>query len=368
MEAVKRYIKETDKGLLLLCLCASCFSLLILTSIAYFFYDSYSIVIVQAAATVLGVIVALVVSSVDYRLLANLWKVHVPITVGLVILTFFFGITPAGTDDKAWLPLFAGLTIQPSELLKISFILTFALHLEKVKEHLNQITTLLLLIVHGAFPVLLIHLQGDDGTALVFAAIFLFMLFAAGLSWKYIIAGLGAIAVAVPIIWFKVMSPHQQERLLNVFFPERDPKGVGWQPMQGRISLGSGMIWGKGLFSGEHRSIPAMQNDFIFAYIGQALGFVGCITALAIIVAICIKVLLIIRRSKDDLGRFICVGVFAVFSFQSIINIGMSLSVIPVIGITLPLFSSGGTSLVLSYMLIGLAMSVFRHNKTLLFE
>ena len=139
------------------------------------------------------------------------------------------------------------------------------------------------------------------------------------------------------------------------------------QQLEGLDSLGSGQIFGIGLFAENHNYVPEMYNDFIFSFIGEALGFIGCLAVLGIISALCLRVLQVGRRAKDRLGRFICVGVFSMIAAQTVMNVGMCLSVLPVIGVTLPLFSGGGTSVVATYLGIGLAMSVSMHNSRKLF-
>ena len=150
----------------------------------------------------LGLGAAVIISNIDYHFIVKLWKLYIPISVFLVVLTFFVGLqVDESVDDKAWLRLPFGLTFQPSELLKICFIMSFAYHLSKVRSEINKPLNVLLLCAHGAFPILLIHFQGDDGTAIVFAFIFIVMLFAAGIDWKYMLAGIALLAVAVPIAW-----------------------------------------------------------------------------------------------------------------------------------------------------------------------
>ncbi|MFQ9872471.1 MAG: FtsW/RodA/SpoVE family cell cycle protein [Oscillospiraceae bacterium] len=366
--AIVQYIKDTDRWLLLLCMIASAFSVVLLLGITNSeMVNSRRVVIVQAGAAVIGLTVAIIMSKIDYHTMAKLWKFHVPFTLLLVLLTFFFRLQRSGADDKAWLPLPFGLSLQPAELLKISFILTFSLHLSKVKENLNSLKNIALLCVHGAIPTLLIHFQGDDGTALVFLMIFLFILFSAGVSWKYILSAVGVLAVGIPVAWFGIMSNDQKLRVLSIFNPALDPQGIGYQQLKGRIAIGSGQIFGTGIFSGDHYYVPEIQNDFIFSFIGEALGFVGTIATLILLGAICFKILWNTRHCSDDLGFFICVGVFAMFSVQIMVNVGMCLSMLPVIGLTLPFLSAGGTSVVTLYLGIGLALSVYVHNKPRLF-
>ena len=236
-----------------------------------------------------------------------------------------------------------------------------------MEENLNQPGVLIPVLCHAAAPVLLIMLQGDHGSAIVFLFIACGMLFSAGLAWKYILTAGGLTIAALPVIWYGLMDEDKRMRFITLFNPDLDPTGSGYQQRLGRIALGSGKLWGKGIFSGNHQYVPEMYNDFIFSFIGEALGFIGCLAVLGIISALCLRVLQVGRRAKDRLGRFICVGVFSMIAAQTVMNVGMCLSVLPVIGVTLPLFSGGGTSVVATYLGIGLAMSVSMHNSRKLF-
>ena len=221
----------------------------------------------------------------------------------------------------------------------------------------------MLLCLHGALPTGLIMLQGDFGSALVFLFIFIVMIFTAGLSWKYILSGIAAAAAAAPLIWFFILPDYLQNRIKIAFHPELDPQGIGYHQMRGRLALGSGQIFGKGLFSDNLIWPPEVYNDFIFSYIGQTLGFIGCIAVALLLCVLCVKILLVSRMSRDPLGCYLCAGIFAIFIFQTVVNIGMVLCLLPVIGVTLPFISAGGTSVVTSYLAIGIVLSVYRQNK-----
>lgn len=202
------------------------------------------------------------------------------------------------------------------------------------------------------------------GSALVFFFIFLCMIFTAGLQWRYILAGLGGMAVLVPVIWYSNSFPdYLRNRILVLLDVEHSTLSEAYHQQVGRRILGSGEVFGKGLFSDDLNYVYAIHNDFILAHIGQTLGFVGCTFVVLLLTAICVKILLTARMSADPLGCYICTGVFGMFFFQSLINIGMVLGVVPVIGITLPFISYGGTSLLTSYIAMGLVMSVYSFNR-----
>ena len=236
-----------------------------------------------------------------------------------------------------------------------------------VKGYVNQPEVLVPVLCHMALPTVLIMLQGDDGSALIFLCIGCGMLFAAGIGWKYILAAGGAAVAALPVIWYGFLDEDKRMRFITLFNPELDPSGGGYQQRYGRIALGSGKLWGKGIFSGNHQYVPEMYNDFIFSFIGEALGFLGCLAVLGLLAALCLRILRVGNRAKDSLGRYICVGVFTMIASQTVVNVGMCLSVLPVIGVTLPLFSGGGTSVVATYLGVGLAVSVAMHNSKKLF-
>ena len=352
------FIRETDKLLFLLCLFASSFGCVAVLSATHpsgnlrrFF--------MQVVAMVLGAVAAGVISTIDYKNMAKFWPLITGVSLALVFLTFFIGYAPEGTDDKAWLLLPGGLSLQPAELLKIAFVITFGLHVSHVKEKINKPLNLLLLCVHGAVPVILIHFQGDDGTAIVFAFMFICMLFAAGVKIRYFVIAGVLILVSLPLIWFFVMNGDQQARIISLLNPEDDLLGDGWQQWRGRVALASGGIFGKGLFNGPHvqsETVPEGYNDFIIASIGEELGLVGVIVVFVLLAAICVRVLKIAHDARDTMG------IFAMLAAQVIINLGMCLSVLPVVGVTLPFFSAGGTSLACLFLGIGVALSVYMHR------
>ena len=365
---LKRYLAGTDKVLILACLTTAGYGLTILSGLAFNLYDNPRMFLVQSGAFVAGLIGALFISTFDYHTMADLWPFHAGLCWLLVLGTFVLGYQRPGTDDRAWYLFPGNIMFQPAEIAKISFIITFAYHLSRMDaEEINNFKNLVLLILHGAAPVLIVHLQGDDGTALVFASVFAAMIFAAGLRLRYIAAGFATLTVLAPLWFFFLLTPGKQQRILNIFFPENDLSGSGWQQYQGRISIGSGGIFGKVLFNPNLREFSEIKNDFIFAFIGEALGLIGCLAVLFLIAFICYRILVVGRIAQDRLGALICVGFFMLITFQTLLNVGMCLSVMPVIGVTLPFFSTGGSSLLTTMLGMGVILSVYRHNRETLF-
>ena len=404
LESIQRYWKRTDKTYLLLCILSSSFAVLALSSWAAkqgsgFALDDvtgqivgvgdYRRAVVQAGAAAIGLCVAVLLSNIDYRSLVKVWPVHVAVTWGMVLPTLFIrnvtvgpltiGYNAGDTDNYSWYKL-GGFTLQPTELAKISFILTFAMHLNNVRGKINEPKELGKLLLHMLVPILIIHIQGDDGTAIIYGIIACCMMFSAGLSWKYIIGAISAAAIAVAVAFGffsdKIGKGYQWYRILAVIDPENKTgwapsetvwKNIIYQQQRGEIALGSGGIFGNGIFGGSYYSVPNAHNDFVLSWIGNATGFVGCCVVLGILFALVCKTFATGARSEDLLGSFICAGIGGALMAQIAVNVGMNLRVLPVIGVTLPFYSAGGSSVLMLYICVGLVLSVYMHNTKKLF-
>ena len=318
--------------------------------------------LVQLIAMGLGLAGCLVVAAIDYHKLAKLWFLYAPAALGLFALTFTsLGYGREGADDVAWVD-FGFIQIQPSEILKLVFLLTFSLHISKVKDKLNRPLHLLLLLLHAGLPMGLVAIQGDYGTAIVFAAMTVFMLFSAGLSFWYLLAGVMLMIPAAYVVWNYVFGDVHRGRILVLLHPGTDPLGLEYQQDLGLKAIRAGELFGLGLKNDAYVTVPEMHNDFIFAFIGEAFGFVGAVATVCVLAAICLRLFADSRAAKDIMGRTICIGVFAVMFTHDLTNLGMVLKVMPVIGIPLPFFSAGGTAMLSMYLCIGLAVSAYTHN------
>ena len=364
------FVRESDKLLLLLTFFASAYGCMAVYSATNYSGSSRPF-IVQIICMVGGIIVACIISSIDFEKYLNRWYLFAALGLIPVILTFFIGFAPEGTDDKAWLNL-GFTTFQPSELMKICFVITFSTHLGRIKQgkkDINKLKYLLPVCAHGAIPVLLIFIQGDAGTALVFGVMVICMLAAAGVSWKYFVGAISAAIVVSPIAYSLILNDEHRERIMNMFDIEGDIKGVGWQQYCGRMALANGGWFGEGYLNGTRTQlgkagIPEGHNDFIFVTIGEELGFLGCLVVLILLVAICLRCIKVAKLCVKNEGKYICIGIFSMLFAQTVINIGMCTSITPVIGITLPFFSAGGTSLICLFMGIGLVLNVYMHRNT----
>ena len=350
---------------MLICLCISAFDIYLLSALNEIGYVRQDYIDTQLTACFLGVGAALVIGMIDYKKLAKCWFVYAPVAVILQMLLFTsLGITRAG--DLAWLNL-GFTTIQPSEILKLAFILSLAWHISKLGDKMNTLPHFLLLCAHFLVPFGIIMIQGDAGSALVFLFIFICMMFAGGMSWKYIAAGLVAVPAVAYVAWNFVMEDHHRKRFQLIWdtqLQEAERLDSYLQQYNAKIAMGSGQLTGLGTHADAYYTyVPEGYNDFIFAYLGMLFGFIGCMALVIALSVMCLKILSDASLAIDPLGKLICVGVFAMFLFHCVINIAMVLSVGPVVGIPLPFVSSGGTSLVMSYASLGPVLSVVSHRE-----
>ena len=365
MARIADYFREADKIILILSMFASAYGVMAVFSATYY-KETYRPAVVQFGAMVMGLVAAIIISTIDYEKIAKRWYFVAALGLIPVILTFFIGFAPEGTDDKAWLDL-GFTTFQPSELLKICFAVTFSVHLKKIKPNINKLKYLIPLVCHGAFPILLIHFQGDDGTALVFAVMVLFMMWAGGVSWKYFLLAFTTAVAASPFIYFFVMNDEHRKRIMSIFSAEKDIQGIDYQQWRGSVALANGGLTGQGFLKGDLTQaggVPESHNDFIFVSIGEEFGFLGLLVVMLLLAAICLRCIRVARICTNETGKYICVGIFAMIFAQSVINIGMCTSVLPVIGVTLPFFSAGGTSLLCLFLGIGMVLNVYIHRNS----
>lgn len=365
MSRLADFFRESDKILILLCFFATSYGCLAVFS-ATNYKETVRPVLIQLLCMAAGLLAAMIISAPDYEKLLKRWYLAAAVGLIPVILTFFIGFAPEGTDDKAWLDL-GFTTFQPSELMKVCFVVTFAAHLRKIKPNINRLKYLIPLVLHGFFPAALIFLQGDYGTALVFIFIALFMMWEGGVSLKYFILGFSALLAASPFAYLFLLDETHRERIKVMFDIDADIQGVGYQQWRGRMALANGGLTGQGFLNGDLTQagiVPEGHNDFIFVSIGEELGFLGCMAVILLLGAICLRCVRVARICTADAGKYLCVGIFSMLFSQTVINLGMCTSLLPVIGITLPFFSAGGTSLFCLYLGIGLVLNVYMHRNS----
>ena len=208
----------------------------------------------------------------------------------------------------------------------------------------------------------IVAVQGDYGTAIIFASMTIFMLFAAGLSFWYLLGGAALLPIVGYVLWNYVFGDVHRNRILVLFHPGTDPLGIEYQQDLGLKAIRAGELFGLGLDADAYVKVPEMHNDFIFSFVAQAFGFVGAVAAVCIMAFICLRIFADSHAAKDTMGKTICMGVFAILFTHYLMNLGMVLKVMPVIGIPLPFVSAGGTAMVSMYLCIGLVISSYTHN------
>ena len=328
----------------------------------------------QIFGAILGMFFMLILTFFDYSFFIRFHWVIYAVNMGLLLLVQFFG--DSSNNAQRWLEI-GGIRFQPSETAKILLILFYAQFIMKNKEKINSFSTLLKAVVLLIPPWLLIYKQPDLSTSIMILIIFCVVMYVGGLSYK-IIAGIFAVILPVAVILlFLVLQPdqtiikdYQQERILAWLQPDKYSLTTGYQQQNSITAIGSGQLWGKGLYNNEVGSvkngnyISEPQTDFIFAIIGEEMGFAGSLTVIVLLMAIAFECFLIARKAKDIAGTIICCGVGSIVCFQSFINISVATGILPNTGLPLPFVSYGLTSLVSLYIGMGFVMNVAMQRVT----
>lgn len=325
--------------------------------------------VMQVAMFVVGNIIMLIVANLDYHwVLDKMWLPMIVFSVLILIITLLFGSSGDNmeTANKSWLVVLRlgqrKIMIQPSEFVKLTLICTFAKHLDTVKDKINHPLTLGGLAVHAGAVVGLIFLSGDYGVALIYVGFLAIMMLCAGLSLWYFAGAGGAAVLGFPLAWNYVLKDYHRKRIIVGFNPELDPEGKGWQPLLSKKCIVNGGAFGIGLSEGGfYEVLTASHTDFIFATICEKYGLLGGTAVIALLAVMVIRVAMIGYKARSDYGMLLCAGIFGCLFFQTLLNIGMCLAVLPVIGITLPFLSCGGSSMLATYIMMGMAHSVASH-------
>ncbi len=365
IQEIKNTIRKGDMVLLMLCLATSAFGCLFLASAtnAPKFGSSTRYIVVQLAATALGVVCYLLVSSVNLDFLSEHRGALTVFNIGLLLMLLPFG-TDHKTGNRSWLEFsFLPFNIQPAEICKILYIVIMASVMSSHQNRLSHVSSVIHMLFHlGLLFGVNMVVSHDLGVSAIFIFIFAGMTFSGGVKMVWFaIAGV-CIAVGVPIIW-PYLDDHQRNRIEYLFNPSIDPNGlgVGWHTSESLKSLTGGGLTGQGLFNGNRTqagALYAQHTDYVFASIGEELGFLGCTMVVLVLLAIIIRCIWVGTQTPDYMRRLVCFGAASALIFQVISNVGMCIGVTPVIGLTLPLISYGGSSIVTIYTMLGLVSGV----------
>ena len=364
---LKSFFRKGDMVLLMLCIATSAFGCLIIASVtnAPKFGSSTRYIMIQIGATLIGILLFAIMSSID----ADTFSEHrfwlTVMCLGILAMLIPFG-TDNNTGNRSWLDFpFLPFMIQPAEICKILYILVTASIMASHQNRASHIFS----VMHIALYLLLVVgtnflLSSDLGVSLIFVFIFVGMAFAGGVNFFWFALAIGGVVAAFPFIWSNLFSDEQRNRIMYIFIPQViDPEGLdeGWHPSQSLKSLTGGGLTGQGLFKGNRTQggdLFAQHTDYIFSSIGEELGFIGCVLVIGLLLLIIIRCIRVGSQSPDYMRKLICFGAASALIFQVVINVGMCIGVVPVIGLTLPLFSYGGSSIVTTYAMLGLVSGV----------
>lgn len=372
LSQIKSHASSIDIPTSLLTLTLSVCGLLAIYS-ATLTFNSLGNVLVQSFGIVLGVIFAIILSVTDYRSFASKYRYIIAVNAFILLFTYVFGSSVTEGTNSNWIDL-GVIKIQPSEFAKLLFIYSFAVHLAQVRDRMHKFSTVLSLATHAFLIFGLVLLQKDLGALTIFLVIFVCMCFAAGISIWYYIAG-GAVLLCVsPFLWSK-LNVYQRDRILLCFDSSIDPGGTGirYQQMRSQTAIGNGKIIGTGFTKGTVTQaltdkLPAKHTDMIFSTVCEEWGMIGALAVLLLITALIIRILKIALSCGNTTGRYICVGVASMLMIQVIENVGMCLGIMPVIGITFPFLSYGGSSVLSCFLAIGMVLSVSTHKENKFFS
>ena len=372
LQELQDFPKKCDWVLLLLCLVTAAFGLIVITSAtsAAKFEGNTRYIVVQMASILLGVMAYAVISSIDIEAMSENRNWLVVLNVFMLLLLIPFG-TDNNTGNRSWLDLpLMPMYIQPAEICKITYIVIMASVMNSHQNSISTVPSVMHMVLHlGILVGLNMVLSRDAGVSLIFVFIFIGMAFSGGVSLGWFALAIGAIAIALPVV-FPFLGDHQQERLLILIDPSYDAAGIGarYHYKINLLSLTGGGLTGQGLFSGirtQGGNLFAQHTDYIFSSIGEELGFFGCVFVMIMQFAIIARCIWVGMRCQDYIRRLVCYGAASALMFQVIINIGMCIGVMPVIGLTLPFISYGSSSIVTLYAMLGLVSGVHaRPNST----
>lgn len=367
LDLFKKFFYRTDWILLALCIGTSLFGTVIIASATNIDDPTYYVT-KQLIALALGVVMYIIISFVDMEMLGE----HM-LLLSVIAALFLASLGPFGvegdTGNKSWLQI-PGIPfmIQPAEYCKIIYIIVIARIMTIYQESINGLNCVSrVVLVSGIFLGLIVGISKDAGVALIYVFSFIIMALAGGFSFVWFVVAGAAIAVIFPVVWTSgLMQDYQKDRIMVLFDETIDPLGqsVRYQTYRSMNAISGGSLTGQGLFNGvqtQADNIPAQHTDLIFAVIGEELGYAGCILCIILLVAILLRILYVGNHSGSYFYRIICVGITGTLLFQIIINIGMCIGMMPVIGITLPFISYGGSSILSLFIAMGVISSVRLH-------
>ena len=374
-EELKDFTKKGDMVLLRISVVVALFGVICIASAtsADKFGGNFKYLAIQIVSIILGVIMYAMVSSIDLDFLSEHRGAMVAFNVILLLMLIPFG-TDNNTGNRSWLhiPGFP-VNIQPAEICKITYIIIMASVMSSHQNRISHPVSIAHMLLHlGLLVGLNLALSSDMGVSLIFVFIFIGMTFAGGVSIWWFALAIGGIAAMFPILW-QFLGQYQRNRILILFDPTIDPQGIN-ERYHSKINLQSltgGGLTGQGLFNGNRTqsgALFAQHTDYIFSSMGEEIGFVGCVAIMLAELLIIARCVYVGVRCQDYMRRLVCYGAASALMFQLMINVGMCIGVMPVIGLTLPLISYGGSSVVTIFAMLGLVSGAYARPSSLSHE
>ena len=360
---IREFYRRGDLLLLFLCVVATGFGIVMIAS-ATRYSGSSRYLLVQSASLLLGILIYIAMSLLDIEILAEHRELLLAFNALLISMLLVWGVGDS-VGNRAWLDLpMMPVYIQPAEICKITFVIAMAKTMSNNRSKLSSVKSVAAVAMEALLMIgLIVVISRDVGSALVFLFIFLVVAFVGGIRSWWFLAAFVAAAVAFPLLWKYFFSDNQKLRILVPFDPTIDPDGTGvrWDTNRSIAMLSGGGISGQGLFKGTMlgvHAIAAQHTDFIFSAIGEELGILGCLFTLLLLAAIVLRCIWVGMHTPNYMNRLICIGIAAMLVFQILINVGMCIGVLPVIGLTLPFISYGGSSIITVFLAMGVVSGI----------
>lgn len=365
---VRKILKNMDWGILI------CILILLVIGLVALFsatqasdYEGFKRQIIWI---LVSIPVMVIFTFIDYKSISKISPIlYVLIVIALVAVLFTTSVNGA----SSWFNI-GSVSVQPAEFAKVIVIIAVATYMSKIqekgKDQISRPTRLLITLAIVAIPVLLIIKQPDYGTAITFIVALVFMLFVAGIKKRYIISGILIVAILLPVLYFFVLPEHAKTRIDVFLNPNLDPRGAGYNVIQSKLAIGAGEFLGMGILKGNQTQLGFLypkSTDFIFAVIGEEMGFVVASVVIITYVVLITKAVYIAKTAKDRLGSYIAIGIAGVFVFHMAENIGMTMGLLPITGVPLPFVSYGGSSLLTNMMMIGLLLNISGRRQKAIF-
>jgi rod shape determining protein RodA len=361
----KELLRDFDKTLLVAVLVICAMGLLFLLSATSVRNQELNFAFVrrQLASVTIALFLMFLVLNINYRRFIDISWILYGINIGMLILLIFMGHARLGA--QRWFAV-GSFTVQPSEFIKLNLILVLASYMNGKKGTLDRLENLIIPFLLCGIPFLLVVQQPDLGTGLLLVPVLFSMLYVAGANWKHLASIGGSGLACAPFLWH-FLKEYQKQRLLVFMNPNVDPLGAGYTIIQSKIAIGSGGLFGKGWLAGTQNQLnflPERHTDFIFSVVGEEWGFFGSLLLVLLYFLVIRRVFRIASLTSDLGGALIATGIGALLAFQVLINIGMTIGLMPVVGIPLPLVSYGGSSLLTTFAAIGFALNVGMRRST----